>query len=75
MVRVQSILIPKSWGLPLARAWIKSHGYRLKWRNKSVDITKHYYRFRQADPLRGRIGIQYFTESLPNGIRIIYYHQ
>lgn len=43
---VQSVVVPKSWGLRRARAWLKAHGYAAP----KVDVTKNTLRFRQHDP-------------------------
>ena len=38
-----------------------------KFKIKKVDITKHYYRFRQYTPKEE----EYITKSLPNGVKLI----
>jgi len=44
---IQSILLDRDiFTLKQAENWIKEHGFKLK----KLDITVHYYRFRQLEP-------------------------
>lgn len=62
---LQSILIPKAkMTRKEANNWILSHSYK----NYKVDTTDKYYRFRQTKP---REGVEYFTLSLPSGIKLV----
>ena len=49
---IQSILFKKSnWSLSKSRKWLKKHGFKTHFRNKSPkDETEEYYRFRQKEP-------------------------
>lgn len=64
---VQSILIPKKYGLENTCAIVKALGYNCFY----IDVTKNYYRIRQFNPgLYGRD--KYRTEkSELNGIKYI----
>jgi len=61
---LQSILIPKTWSLSVARNWLKDHNYK----SSKVDLIKDYWRFRQVNP---RKNVRYRTFELPNGIKYI----
>ena len=66
---LQSLLIPRSlFTLNQAKKWIKDNNYKDHYQNKSVHITKNYYRFRQHKPNKNLI---YKTKKLPNGITLI----
>ena len=65
---VQSVIFPKEkFSLPKARKWLKDHHYR----EQKVDITEHFYRFRQMRPMKGG---RYTTIALPNGVQIILHY-
>ena len=71
---LQSILYPKSKGsLEQAKKWIVKNGYLLHYKNKAIDITDKYYRFRQAQPLSKKkiaMGWYYFIKN-EKGIKFI----
>jgi hypothetical protein len=62
--KVQTVLIPESWSLKEAKAWLEAHKYK----HSKVDITENFYRFRQRPPGGGK----YFTVSLPNGVELVF---
>jgi hypothetical protein len=63
---IQTILVPRSrFSLSEATHWIMEH----KFHAVKVDVTEHFYRFRQHDPLgSGR----YYTHTLKNGIEMVH---
>ncbi len=63
---IQTILVPKVFGLIKAMNWIISHGYSIH----KIDDTEHYYRFRQQEPNHNK---HYYSKKLPNGIILINY--
>lgn len=64
--KVQSVLIPrKRYTLEAAKKWISAHGFHV---GKPPDITRQYYRFRQADP--GGFS-QLRTKDVGGGIKLI----
>jgi len=68
---VQTILIPRDrFSLPEAYRWIEEHGYTKDYYGKGVDVTTHFFRFRQKKPNHNA---DYYTETLPNGIEIVIY--
>ena len=68
---VQTVLVPKKdFTYNQALSWIHRHGYRTSFYGKGVDVTENFYRFRQAPP---RKGVEYYTETLPNGVEIVMY--
>jgi hypothetical protein len=69
MLKIQTVLIPRTFTLKMARAWIKLHKYKLTFRGKPVDITTYFYRFRQAAV---RPHARYFTQVLPNGVELVF---
>ena len=67
---LQTILIPKNnFTLEEAKKWIKDHKYRLSFGGKSVHITSHFYRFRQASFKKNA---NYHTLTIRNGIRFVF---
>ena len=60
---LQTILIPKKFGLRRAISWVDKHAIV-----KKVDITNNYYRFRQSNPKKGK----YYTKKLQNGIQLVF---
>lgn len=67
--RVQSVLVPKTgYTRAEAAAWLKYHGFKLRFGGKGPDATANFYRYRQRNP-RGRV---YFTHVLPSGIELVY---
>ncbi len=68
-MKLQTILIPRSWKLMPAKAWIVRHGYALTFQNKEVDITTDYFHFRQARPFKNK---RYAIKKLSNGILFVF---
>lgn len=58
---IQSILIPKHFGLTKAKKWIKDHKFKII----KIHETEHFYRFRQLTPDNNK---RYRTKKLKNGI-------
>lgn len=58
---LQTILLPiKHYPtLAEAKAYIKKHGYKLKWRNKLPEKKGNFWHFRQADKPKDKT---YFTK-------------
>ena len=66
---VQSVVIPKrKFTLAAAKKWITSHGYKVTFHGKEVDITPSEYRFRQQAVKRNA---DYRTKTLPLGVLLI----
>lgn len=61
---VQSVLIPRTFTQINAIAWLEAHGYK----NKKIDITDDYYRFRQEEPIKFK---RFTMQKLPNGVQLI----
>jgi hypothetical protein len=62
---LQTILVPKDkFSLSEAYVWLANHHYS----HHKIDITEHFYRFRQNDPHGG----SYYTVRLPNGIQLVH---
>jgi len=61
---IQSVLIPKSWGMDKSIDWLVDNDLTFK----SVVITNKFLRFRQfqPDPLRS-----YYQKKLLNGVSLI----
>lgn len=63
---IQTVLVPKNrFTKEQAIQWIESHGYK----NKKIDETKAYYRFRQQEPNKKGV---YYTVFLPNWVHLVY---
>lgn len=62
-VKVQSILVPRSWGLKKAKSWVLQHNFKVK----KIDKTLNFYRFRQLSPAN----YMYFTVPLVNGVELV----
>ena len=69
---IQTVLVPKSFGLKEANKWISENGYKTSFYGKPVDITENYYRYRQKKPSKT---YTYRTRTLANGIQIVYYRK
>lgn len=63
MSAVQTVLVPRSWGLRKAKSWLLAAGYKYK----KVDVAANYYRFRQVPPRFRR----YITRPLSNGVLVV----
>lgn len=62
---IQTILIPTDkFSLEKAIKWMKDNKYK----HSKVDVTEHFYRFRQTLP----VGHKYYTKTLPNRIELVY---
>lgn len=61
---VQSVLIPYTFSLPQATAWLDKHHYV----HYKVDEKSNFRRFRQYNPRDEDV---YRTKVLPNGIRLV----
>jgi hypothetical protein len=46
LATVQSVLISTQYSIKDAKDWIINHGFKIK----KIDITEHFYRFRQENP-------------------------
>ncbi len=73
MYKIQSVLIPKEYySLDEAIDYIKEH-----YKYKKVDVTTHYYRFRQYQPkyLKEKLGLtNIFTKENKNSkVKLIIY--
>ena len=65
MSKIQSILISRRYfQLPNAIDWVINH----KFNHYKIDITPHYYRFRQFNPSKYK---SHRTITLTNGIEAI----
>lgn len=62
---LQTILIPKSFGLHKARQWLKTHSYDYE----NFRKTKNFYRFMQNLDIAEA---NYYTVKLPDGIELVY---
>lgn len=68
---VQSVTLRREkFGKGEAFKWVRDHGYKAD----KVDVTPHYYRFRQVDPARLHGG-RFRSISLGHdGHLIVFYH-
>lgn len=64
-MKLQTILIPKTFTRKQATDWLKRHKYK----HAKIDITPSYYRFRQIPPDSKK---RYQTVTLPNNIKLVY---
>lgn len=72
MWKLQTILIPRSWGKKNANKYIKDGGYKLKFAGKPVDVTDNFFRYRQSRPVWGS---KYRSKTLDNGVQLVYIHK
>ena len=63
-MQVQSVLIPKDWGIRDSEKWLYNHKFKFL----KVHTTKHYFRFRQFKPIKGR---KYLSKKLKNGVVLV----
>jgi hypothetical protein len=63
---LQTILMPKDrFSKESSKLWLKSHGYRYG----NMRQTTNFFRFMQTSPIEG---VRYVTETLPNGVELIF---
>lgn len=67
---LQSILIPKKYGMTAAKKWIKKNSYKLEHRNKKPELIKNYYHFRQADKPKG---VKYVVKKISDKIFVFHF--
>ena len=68
---LQTVIIPKTFGMKEAQKWIKDHNYKVKFYGKDPDVTTNFIRFRQDAP-SNFISKSYKTVKLSNGILLVY---
>jgi len=67
-LKIQSVRIPKKWGIAKARDWVDEHRYKASYYGKSpFTETPNYYRFRQSPAVKGI----YKTMLLPNKVQLV----
>lgn len=65
---IQSVIFNKYlWTISKANKWLHSHGLKLL-KDKDVDITKNYYRFRIKPP---ELFNHFFMKDLKNGVKLV----
>ncbi len=63
---IQTILIPRNkFTLSDAQKWVINNGFA----NKKVDLAKHYFRFRQFDPIPNA---KYYTKKIDNDVMLVF---
>lgn len=62
---LQTILIPNKYTLEHMKQWLKDHNYV----NSNYRKTKNFIRFLQNFPIQKAT---YYTETLPNGVELIF---
>lgn len=69
---LQTILLPlsKYKNLKEAKKYIKSHGYKLKWRNKLPEQKGNFWHFRQNDKNKSK---KYFTHKKKSGEEYVFF--
>ena len=70
-LHLQTVIIPKIFGMKEAKKWINDHNYKVKFYRKDPDVTTNFIRFRQDAP-SNFISSSYKTVKLSNGILLIY---
>ena len=66
---VQSVRIPKDWGIDKARQWVDNKGWTPDYYGKSpFTETDKWYRFRQHAPHKGD---DFKIKSLPNKVQLV----
>lgn len=66
---VQSVRVPKDWGITKARDWVDNKGWSPDYYGKSpFTETDRWYRFRQTAPHKGD---QYRIKTLPNKVQLV----
>ena len=70
---LQSVLLPRDrYTKREATKWVRDHNYKISFYGKAVDVTKNFYRFRQAAPKTKAQGAWYKSKEIGGGIRLIY---
>ena len=70
-LQLQTVIIPKTFGMKDAKKWINDHNYKVKFYGKHPDVTTNFIRFRQDAP-SNFISKSYKTIKLSNGILLVY---
>jgi hypothetical protein len=66
---VQSVRVPKNWGLEKARHWVDNKGWTPDYHSKSpFTETDKWYRFRQTAPHKDS---NYRIKKLPNKVQLV----
>lgn len=61
---LHTVLVPREWGLQIAKEWIKAHDYKARHRT-----TTNFYRFNQVPEI---IGAHFYTKILPNDVELVF---
>jgi hypothetical protein len=61
---IQSVVIPREWGVKKSRAWLKAHGLK----NSDMDAKENTLRFRQHSP---GLFKSYFSKKFSNGVVLV----
>lgn len=74
MVKIvlQSVLIPKKWGITKSKEYIKKKEYIWAWRGKEPYISGDYLRVRQRDPIKEK---RYFIRKNRDNVILIFYYK
>ena len=71
MSHIQSIILERShFSFAEALDFIERNGFKSSFYGKPVDITDHFYRFRQRKP---QPNYRYITKDIKPGVRFIIY--
>jgi hypothetical protein len=63
---IQTILVPRDrFTTSEAKHWLRTHGYN----HNEMRYTSNFMRFMQTNPIAGN---HYVTETLPNGIELVF---
>jgi len=66
---IQSVRVPKEWGLPKAREWVDNKGWTPDFHGRSpYTESDRWYRFRQYTPHKGD---EYRIKTLPNKVQLV----
>jgi hypothetical protein len=66
---VQSVRVPKKWGIQKARQWVDNKGWTSDYWGKSpFTETDKWYRFRQTAPKKNS---NYTIKTLPNKVQLV----
>ena len=66
---VQSVIFDKkNWSQKQAEQWLVKHGFRKRFKNKGVDITTNFLRYRQQVPSKYK---SYRMKPINNNIQLV----
>jgi hypothetical protein len=69
---LQTVLFPKSkFTVETAKKWLKKQGYKTSYYGKEIQDEGRYLHARQRRPDKNK---QYYTHTLPSGVKLVIMH-